>query len=181
MSRSIVLDEAESKDLLETCGVPVPPFESRSRRSKRPPRRPKSWATRSSSRHWVWPTRPKVGASNSDLDTAAEVSAAVAEMSHLSDSYLIEKMVDGVVAELIVGVAVDEQFGPYLLIGGGGILVEMIKDSRSLLLPVNRERVLDALEALQCAPLVPRLPGEACGGPERCRRRHPGNRRACRK
>jgi acetyl-CoA synthetase len=77
-----------------------------------------------------------------DLSSADEVSAAVMEMSGLSESYLIEKMVDGVVAELIVGVARDEQFGPYLLVGGGGILVELMKDSASLLMPTTRERVL---------------------------------------
>jgi len=57
------------------------------------------------------------------------------------------------VAELIVGVARDDQFGPYLLVGGGGVLVEMMKDSVSLLLPVTGERILEALGRLQCAPL----------------------------
>ena len=75
-------------------------------------------------------------------------------MSDLSESYLIEKMVDGAVAELIVGVARDEQFGPYLLVGGGGILVEMMKDSASLLMPTTREQVLHALGQLKCAPLL---------------------------
>jgi acetyl-CoA synthetase len=76
------------------------------------------------------------------------------EMSDLSDSFLIEKMIDGVVAELIVGVARDEQFGPYLLVGGGGILVEMMKVSASLLIPTSREQVLHALGQLKCAPLL---------------------------
>jgi acetyl-CoA synthetase len=62
-------------------------------------------------------------------------------------------MVVGVVAELIVGVARDEQFGPYLLLGGGGILVEIMKDSASLLLPTTRERVLKALGHLNCASI----------------------------
>ncbi len=70
-----------------------------------------------------------------------------------SEGNKIEKMVDGVVAELIVGVARDEQFGPYLLVGGGGIMVEVMKDSASLLLPTTRERVLHALGQLKCTPL----------------------------
>jgi acetyl-CoA synthetase len=74
-------------------------------------------------------------------------------MSGLCRSYLVEKMVGGAVAELIVGVARDEQFGPFLLVGGGGILVELMKDSASLLLPVSREQVLRALNQLKCAPL----------------------------
>jgi len=118
-----VLDEAEAKDLLARFGVPVP----------------KSRVVRS-----------------------AEEAAAVAEalgypvvvkalgVAHKTD---VEKMVEGVVAELIVGVARDEQFGPYLLVGGGGILVELMKDSASLLMPTTRERVLHALGQLKCAPL----------------------------
>jgi acetyl-CoA synthetase len=97
--------------------------------------------------------KTEAGGVRLDLGSADEVSAAVKEMSNLSESYLIEKMVNGVVAELIVGVARDEQFGPYLLIGGGGILVEIMKDSVSLLMPTTRERVLHALGQLKYAPL----------------------------
>jgi len=98
--------------------------------------------------------KTEVGGVRLNLSSADEVSAAVTEMSDLSESYLIEKMVDGVVAELIVGVARDEDFGPYLLVGGGGTLVEIMKDTASLLLPVTRERVLDSLSQLKCAPLL---------------------------
>jgi len=63
-------------------------------------------------------------------------------------------MIDDVVAEIIIGVARDEQFGPYLLIGGGGILVELMKDSTSLLLPTTRQQALHALGQLKCAPLL---------------------------
>jgi acetyl-CoA synthetase len=88
-----------------------------------------------------------------NLRNADEVSAAVKDCSSLSETYLVEKMITGVVAELIVGVALDEQFGPYLLLGGGGILVEMMKDSASLLLPTTRGRVLHSLGQLNCASL----------------------------
>jgi acetyl-CoA synthetase len=51
-------------------------------------------------------------------------------------------------------VARDAQFGPCLLVGGGGILVELMKDSVSLLMPTTREQVLHALGQLKCAPLL---------------------------
>ena len=95
-----------------------------------------------------------VGGVQLGLADANAVSDAVAEMSDLSESFLVERMVQGVVAELIVGVARDEQFGPYLLVGGGGILVEMMRDSVSLLLPTTNERVLEAFSKLKCAPLL---------------------------
>jgi acetyl-CoA synthetase len=98
--------------------------------------------------------KTEVGGVRLGLDSADEVSAAVTEMSDLSETYLIEKMIDGVVAELIVGVARDEHFGPYLLVGGGGILVEVMKDSAPLLMPTTRERVLHTLGQLECAPLL---------------------------
>jgi len=150
--RVLVLNEAESKALLKACGVPVPP--SKVVRSAE--------EAVAAAEELGYPVvvkalgvahKTEAGGVRLGLGSADEVSAAVAEMSQLSESFLVEKMVEGAVAELIVGVAVDEQFGPYLLIGGGGILVEMIKDSTSLLLPADRERVNRALEGLQCAPL----------------------------
>jgi acyl-CoA synthetase (NDP forming) len=88
-----------------------------------------------------------------NLTTADAVSKAADRLLQQSQHLLVEKMIDGVLAELIVGVARDEQFGPYVVVGSGGIFVELMKDSRSLLLPVTREQVLDALESLKFAPL----------------------------
>jgi len=147
-----VLDEAESKSLLARYGVPVPP--SKVVRGAR--------EAAEAAEALGYPVvvkalgiahKTEAGGVRLKLSTADEVSAAVTEMSALSESCLIEKMVDGVVAELIVGVARDDQFGPYLVVGGGGILVELMKDSESLLLPVDKEQVMNALGKLQCAPL----------------------------
>jgi acetate---CoA ligase (ADP-forming) len=95
-----------------------------------------------------------VGGVRLDLRSADEVRGALDLMAGLSGSYLVERMVEGAVTELIVGVARDPQFGPYVVVGGGGILVELMKDSASLLLPVTREHVLEALGGLHCAPLL---------------------------
>jgi acyl-CoA synthetase (NDP forming) len=148
-----VLDEAESKDLLARYGVPVPSAQIVGNATQ----------AATAAEELGFPVvvkalgvahKTEVGGVRLGLGSADEVSAAVTEMADLAESYLIEKMVDGVVAELIVGVARDEQFGLYLLVGSGGILVEMIKDSASLLLPTTRERVLQALGQLKCAPLL---------------------------
>jgi acetyl-CoA synthetase len=146
------LDEAESKDLLARCGVPVP--------KARVVRSAEEAVTAAGELGYPVVVKAlgvshktEAGGVRLDLGNAEAVSTAVGEMSGLSESYLIEKMVDGVVAELIVGVARDEQFGPYLLVGGGGILVELMKDSVSLLMPTTRESVLQALGRLKYAPL----------------------------
>jgi acyl-CoA synthetase (NDP forming) len=151
--RARVMDEAESKGILERCGVPVP--RSRVVRGAQ--------EAAEAADELGYPVvvkalgishKTEAGGIRLDLCDADEVSAAVTDMAHISESQLVEAMVEGVVAELIVGVARDEQFGPYLLIGGGGILVELMKDSTSLLLPVDRERVTRAMEELKCAPLL---------------------------
>jgi acyl-CoA synthetase (NDP forming) len=98
--------------------------------------------------------KTELGAVALNLADGAAVSAAVERMSDLAGRFLIERMIEGAVAELIVGVARDEQFGPYVVVGAGGILVELMKDSRSLLLPLARETVLETLEGLACAPLL---------------------------
>ena len=147
-----VLDEAEAKSLLAGKGIPVPAGKVVSSVDEAVaaaqelgyPVVVKSLGLAHKTEH---------GAVKLNLGNAEEVIAAVAECSSLSQTYLVEKMVMGVVAELIVGIAQDDQFGPYLLLGGGGILVEMMKDSKSLLLPTTREKVLRALGALSCASL----------------------------
>jgi acetyl-CoA synthetase len=147
-----VLDEASSKARLARYGVPVPPYKVVGSASE----------AAAAAEELGFPVVAKalgvshktdVGGLRLDLGSAEEVSAAVSDMAELSESFLVEKMVEGVVAELIVGVARDVQFGPYLVVGGGGILVELMRDSASILLPVTKERVLDALERLKCAAL----------------------------
>jgi len=151
--RSIeTLDEARSKSLLAQHGIPIP--------ASRVVRRAEEGLTAAEALGYPVVVKAlgvahktNVGGVRLNLNSSEEVSAAVTEMSELAESFLIEKMVEGVVAELIVGVARDEQFGPYLLVGGGGILVEIMKDSASLLLPTSKDEVLHALDQLKCAPL----------------------------
>jgi len=147
-----VLDEAESKSLLAQNGIPVP--SAQVVRSVE--------ETIAAAEALGYPLvvkalgvahKTEIRGVKLGLNSAGEVLAAVTEMFDLSDSALIEKMIEGVVAELIVGVSHDEQFGPNLTVGGGGTMVELMKDSASLLIPTTREQVLHALGRLNCASL----------------------------
>jgi acetyl-CoA synthetase len=88
------------------------------------------------------------------LNSAAAVAGAVQAMSHLSDTFLIEKMEMGAVAEMIVGVQRNAQFGLSLTLGAGGIWVELLKDSVTLLFPVLRHEVVGALRSLRVRALL---------------------------
>lgn len=95
-------------------------------------------------------------------DEAALVSALDTMRSILArhapglafDQVLLERMASPPLAELIVGIKRETGFGLALVIGAGGILVELLKDSRSLLLPTTDQAIHDALLGLRCAPLL---------------------------
>ncbi|KPA91145.1 acyl-CoA synthetase (NDP forming) [Pseudomonas asplenii] len=70
------------------------------------------------------------------------------------EQVLLERMAAPPLAELIVGVKREPGFGLALVIGAGGILVELLKDSRSLLLPTTDQAIEQALLGLRCAPLL---------------------------
>jgi succinyl-CoA synthetase beta subunit len=56
--------------------------------------------------------------------------------------------------ELIVGVVRDAQWGPMLVLGLGGIFVEILGDSVIVPLPTSADRVGKALSTLRGAPLL---------------------------
>ncbi len=89
-----------------------------------------------------------------NLRDAEAVRAAAQSLQHLGCDFLVEKMVSDAVAELIVGVARDPQFGLYLTIGAGGVMVELWNDTRPLLLPASRDEIRAALLSLKSAPLL---------------------------
>ena len=81
----------------------------------------------------------------------------------VAESFLIEGMAEAPVAELIVGVTRDPQFGLALVLGAGGVLVEMVRDSATLLLPTDRDAVERALAGLKIAKLLAGFRGRAAG------------------
>jgi acyl-CoA synthetase (NDP forming) len=96
-----------------------------------------------------------------NLQTHEDVITAAASMQHLSDKVLVERMVRGAVAELIIGVKRDPQFGLALVIGAGGILTELLHDSVALLLPTSRTEILRAVKRLKVWKLVEGFRGKS--------------------
>jgi acetyl-CoA synthetase len=88
------------------------------------------------------------------LRSPDEVAAAATRMATLGDRVLVEQMVGGAVAELIVGVVRDPQFGFALLVGAGGVLAELLTDSVTVLLPATRDDLERAVRRLRVWTLV---------------------------
>jgi len=96
-----------------------------------------------------------------NLKTAAEVEEAALRMAALAPDVLVERMVTGAVAEIIIGLTSDPQFGTALVVGAGGILTELLKDSATLILPTTRSEIERALVTLKVWTLVEGFRGKS--------------------
>jgi len=103
-----------------------------------------------------------VGGVKVGLGSADEVKAAVEAMaerigrelpSARINGYSVQEMVSGE-AEILIGVRRDPQFGPILLVGMGGVAVEIMKDVVVSSAPVSRERAMQMLDELRMSPLL---------------------------
>jgi 3-hydroxypropionyl-CoA synthetase (ADP-forming) len=89
------------------------------------------------------------------LNSELEVRETFDEMyNRLSNKFnvkgmLIEKMVPKGVAELIVGLQNDPQFGPIIMVGLGGIYTEIFKDISFRVLPITKEDAEEMIENLK--------------------------------
>ncbi len=109
------------------------------------------------------PHKTEAGAVALNLKDGAALSAALETMRASIADYapdvpfdqlLLEPMATPPLAELIVGIKRENDFGLALVIGAGGILVELLKDSRSLLLPTTDGAIRGALLSLRSAALL---------------------------
>ena len=112
--------------------------------------------------------KTEAGAVVLGLGDEHEVITALADLvsRHRPERVLVEAMVEDVVAELIVGINYDETFGHALVIGAGGVLVELLDDAATLLLPTHRTAVANAPDSLRVQKLIAGFRGRAAGDRE---------------
>lgn len=56
--------------------------------------------------------------------------------------------------ELVMGLRIDEQFGPLVVVGSGGILVELLADSVTAIAPISPHRARQMIESLRSFKLL---------------------------
>ncbi|MGH8389409.1 MAG: acetate--CoA ligase family protein [Pseudomonas sp.] len=109
------------------------------------------------------PHKTEAGAVALNLKDGTALSAALQAMSASIAAYapgvafdqlLLEPMAKPPLVELIVGIKRENDFALALVIGAGGILVELLKDSRSLLLPTTDGAIRKALLSLRSGALL---------------------------
>ncbi len=148
-----VPDEAEAKAMLAAAGLPVPAGR-RVADAEAAVRAAEVFGTPVVLKALGLAHKSEHGAVRLGLRDAESVRAAARDLEGLGSGLYVERMVEGGVAELIVGVTRDPLFGPLMTIGSGGVLVELLKDSATLLLPANRHDIEAALAGLKLYPLL---------------------------
>lgn len=96
-------------------------------------------------------------ANPADLTTALhKMCADVASHDALAvtDRFLVEAMAPRPLAELLVNLRRDAQFGLVLTLGAGGVLVELLEDAATLLLPASAAQIETALNGLKIARIL---------------------------
>lgn len=148
-----MLDEAEAKGRLAAHGLAVPPGR----------RVADAEAAIEAAREIGFPValkalglahKTEAGALRLDLKDEAELRRAVEALLPLGHGLYLEAMVAEPVCEMLAGLTRDPQFGLVLTLGFGGVLVEILEDCRTLLLPYGRGDVESAIDSLKAAPLL---------------------------
>ena len=151
-AKSIILDEAEAKDVLSEFGVTVPqtarvmtPDEAVEQAQKI------GFPVALKGLGYVHKTEHNAVALN--LQTATDVQRAAEQMT-APEGFLVEAFISQPVTELIIAILRDSAHGFVLTIGAGGVLTELLQDTQSLLLPVTDQEIESALRKLRIWPLL---------------------------
>ncbi len=103
------------------------------------------------------------GAVKLNLSTSREVIKAFRDLNHIAGTKNIEVMIQPVISgkELIVGGKRDDVFGPVILFGLGGILVEIIRDVSWRVAPFNRREARLMIQQIKGWQILKGVRGEA--------------------
>lgn len=147
---AIILPEAEAKTLLAAYGLTIPTHAVGSLRdlAEIAGKSPETFVLKSVGiAH-----KSETGGVALSLQGADEVLAAGAGMH--GETFILEQMITGKVAEVLVGIVKDPAHGFVITIGAGGVFTELLQDRASCLVPADREQLKQALTSLKIAPVL---------------------------
>jgi acetyltransferase len=103
--------------------------------------------------------RAEVDGVRMDLVTADDVRRAYLDLSALGAEVLVQPRLEGV--EMVVGAVRDPVFGPVVMAGLGGTMVELLEDVLFAAAPIGRSEALEMLAGLRGFPLLAGYRGRA--------------------
>jgi len=154
-----VLTEFESKELLQEIGIHVPGQKLTTSKEE----------TLSAAENIGFPIVLKLmaedivhksdtGAVKLNLKSKQEVENAYEELmkipSQKEKKISVQKMEDEPITELIIGMTTDPQFGPALMFGIGGILVELLEDVSFRIAPITEYDAKEMIHEIKGFPIL---------------------------
>ncbi len=158
-SNQTVLTEFESKELLREIGILVPDQKLTSSKDE----------TLLAAEEIGFPIVLKLiaedivhksdtGAVKLNLKTSQEVDDAYEELKKIPSQkekmISVQKMADEPITELIIGMTTDPQFGPALMFGIGGILVELLEDVSFRIAPITEYDANEMIHDIKGFPIL---------------------------
>ena len=158
-SNQTVLTEFESKELLQDIGIPIPGQKLTTSKDE----------TISASETIGFPVALKLmaediihksdtGAVKLNLKSKEEVGKAYEELmkipSEKEKKVSVQKMAPEPITELIIGMTTDAQFGPALMFGIGGILVELLEDVSFRIAPIEEYDAKEMIHDIKGFPIL---------------------------
>ncbi len=108
------------------------------------------------------PHKTEAGVIRLDVANDAALRTAYAEIIAAAERQKPSPRINGVLVqpmapqgvELVIGAKIDRQFGPLVVVGSGGVLVELLRDSVAELAPVGPDTALAMLRRLKAYKLL---------------------------
>ncbi len=102
------------------------------------------------------------------LSNKKQVKKAFSEIMRNAKAYQADARIEGVLVspmvekgvEVIIGTKIDDQFGPVIMYGLGGVLVEIIKDVTFRVLPITRRTAQRMIQETKSHPILDGVRGE---------------------
>lgn len=166
----VAVDEATAKSRLAAAGIPVPSGTVCCHADSAAAAEELGFPVAIKMVHEKLLHKTEAGAVVLNINSGTEATNAVARIQKAvatrlpdaaSDCWLIEKMQAQPLAELIVSVREDAQFGLAMTLGSGGVLVELVADSTTVLLPCTPDDLIQAIESLRVSRLLDGFRGGA--------------------
>lgn len=154
-----VLTEFESKELLKEIEIPIPEQKLTKEKNE----------TIEAAENIGYPVVMKLmaedivhksdtGAVKLDINNKEEVEKAYDELmkipSKKEKQISVQRMAKEPIAELIIGMTTDPQFGPALMFGIGGILVELLEDVSFRIAPITEYDAKEMIREIKGFPLL---------------------------
>ncbi|MBY9009968.1 MAG: acetate--CoA ligase family protein [Candidatus Lokiarchaeota archaeon] len=158
-SNQMVLTEFESKELLKDIGIPIPEQELALTKEE----------TVTAANKIGFPVVLKLiaedivhksdtGAVKLNIKNEDETIAAYDDLMKISSQskkmISVQKMADEPITELIIGMTTDAQFGPALMFGIGGILVELLEDVSFRIAPITEYDAREQIHEIKGFPIL---------------------------